>query len=105
MKKMLLLIAMLSAGPAAADDFNIEVENFTAERGISTVVMKVTNMTGRDARQVFIDCVFLDGNQKAIDIGKALIPFIANGGSAYDKAAIPTTEGVQFAQCGVKQSN
>lgn len=94
---------MLSAAPAAADDFNIEVENFTADRGISTIVMKVTNMTGRDVRQVFIDCVFLDKDNKAIDIGKALIPSIANEASAYDKAAIPTTEGVQFAQCGVKQ--
>jgi hypothetical protein len=100
------LAAGLSACTAAANagGFDIQIDNFTAD-GIAEVVMKVTNNTGRDASNVFIDCVFMDKNQKAIDIGKALISSIPSGGHAYEKAAIPRSDGVQYASCSVVRSN
>ncbi|MDW9481875.1 hypothetical protein GOB57_24820 [Sinorhizobium meliloti] len=105
MRKLAFVLGLICATPAMADGFQIDVENFIAERGISQAVMKITNKTGKDVRQVFIDCVFLDKDQKAIDIGKTLIGFIANDASVYDKAAIATTDGVQFVQCNVRSYN
>lgn len=87
--------------PAAAQSIDIQVDNFTAQRGISELVLKVTNNTGADVEGVQIDCAFLRSDGRAIDIGKALIPSIAAGDYAYDKAAIPTTEGVSEAECRV----
>ena len=86
---------------ASAAGFDVQVDNFTATGGISSAVMKVTNNTGADAESVFIDCVFMSKDQKAIDIGKAVIAAIPAGGVAYDKASIATSEGVQFVICDV----
>lgn len=104
MKKFLIAAALITSTPAWSAGFDVDVENFTADRGIAEVVMKVTNNTGADARSVFVDCVFLDKNKRALDIGKALIPAIAAGDHAYDKARIPRAEGVEFVECGVKRS-
>lgn len=97
------VLALMSV-PALAAGFDIQVDNFYVRDGIATVVMKVANNTGRTANNVFIDCVFLDGDNRAIEIGKAMIPTIVIGGSAYDKAAAVTGDGVQFAQCDVVRS-
>lgn len=103
-RALVLWLALASSGVSAQDGpapFDIEIDNFTASRGISEVVMKVTNNTGRAVQSVFIDCVFFTADEKAIDIGKALIPAIPAGGVAYDKAAIPRTDGVQLVSCSV----
>lgn len=89
------------SGSALADPIDIQVDNFTVDRGIAELVLKVTNTTGADVTDVFIDCAFLDANMRAIDIGKALIQNIPAGGYAYDKAAIARTAGVQHAECRV----
>lgn len=102
MRILLLALALLTAAPAyARDAISIDVDNFTAERGISTLVLKVTNNTGKAVESVFIDCAFLTEDERAIDIGKALISNIPAGGYAYDKASIPTTDGVSKAECRV----
>lgn len=109
MRKWIALTAAISVAlwPAAssAAGFNIQVDNFYVDGGIATTVMKVTNETGADARSVFIDCVFLDKDHKAIDIGKALISAIPAGGHAYDKASAVTGDRVQFADCSVVKHN
>lgn len=84
-----------------AEGIDIQVDNFTAQGGISEIVMKVLNNTDEAVTNVFIDCAFLRENGKAIDIGKALIPSIAAHSYAYDKAAITTTNGVAKADCRV----
>lgn len=105
MRSLLLCAALTASVPVGAqsDSFIVDVENFVADRGISKAVMKIENRTGRDAERIYIDCVFLDKDQKAIDIGKALIPFIRSGDAAYDTARIATSEGVQFVHCSVRQ--
>ena len=94
--------AMLISGVAfGADPVSIDVENFTAERGISTLVLKVTNNTTAHIDRAYIDCAFLTEDERPIDIGKALVTNLAAGGHAYDKASIPTTDGVAKADCRV----
>lgn len=101
MLKRLTIAITLAAGSASAADFAVNVENFTAERGIASAVIKVTNMTGAEATDVFVDCVFMNKAQQALDIGKALISRIPAGGFAYDKASIARAAGVQFVACSV----
>ena len=99
-----VLIAGLSAMAATAahaDGIDIDIQNFTAHRGIAKIVMKVTNGTDADISSVFIDCAFLDGNKRAIDIGKAMIPSLPSGQYAYEEASIPRSDGVEFAECRV----
>ena len=90
--------------PASAAGFDIQVDNFFVQDGIASAVMKVTNNTGAAAESVYIDCVFLDGERRAIEIGKALIPAIQAGGYAYDKASAVTGDAVKYAECGVRKS-
>ena len=92
---------MTAVTPAVAGEIDIEVDNFTAERGISELVLRVINNTATEVSDVFIDCVFMTEDERAIDIGKALIPAIAAGGTKFDKAAIATTDGVAKALCEV----
>lgn len=99
----IMVLAFLPA-PAFAAGFDIQVDNFWLDGRIATVVMKVTNNTGKDASSIFIDCAFLDKDQKAIDIGRGLISQIPAGGYAYEKAAITGGERVQFAECQVVRS-
>lgn len=103
MKRAATLSAALMAmvTPAVAVDIKIEIDNFTAVRGISELVLRVTNNSSQVVSDVFIDCVFMTEDERAIDIGKALISRIPPGGTKFDKAAIPTTEGVAKAQCDV----
>ena len=102
MKKLVMALALAAAAtPAMASGIVIEVDNFTADRGISQLVLRVTNTSGQDVSSVFIDCVFMTEEERAIDIGKALIPHIPAGGTKFDKASIPTTEGVSKAACEV----
>lgn len=103
MRTVLAAAALLLAAPAMAQGFDIQIDNFTAQRGIAEVVMRVTNNTGADARSVFIDCAFMDKDKRAIDIGKALIPAIRAGDYAFDKAMIPRADGVQYVECGVSR--
>ena len=97
------LVAALALLPfsAAAQAIDIQVDNFTAQRGISELVLKVTNNTGADVESLFIDCAFLREDGRAIDIGKVLISTLAAGEYAYDKASIGTTDGVSQAECRV----
>ena len=104
MKRYIAALAWALATPALGAGFDIQVDNFYVDGGIATVVMKVTNNTGLPAESVFIDCAFLDKDERAIEIGKALIPAIAAGGYAYDKAAAVTGDRVQFAACDVVRS-
>lgn len=103
MKRATIFAAMFTAliAPAWAADIEIEIDNFTANRGISELVLRVTNNSSREVTNVFIDCVFMTKDNRAIDIGKALINRIPPGGTKFDKAAIPTTDGVAQAQCEV----
>lgn len=103
MKRGFWVLVALGAlcGHAAAGEIDIQIDNFTMQGNIAEVVMKVTNNTGRDVSNVFIDCAFLDSDKRAIDIGKAMIPAIATGGYAYDKASAVTGEGIEFADCRV----
>jgi hypothetical protein len=98
---MLSITALVVAQTIAG--FDIKVENFTLDSGIAQVVLKVTNNTGKDARRVYIACTFLDKDQRAIDIGMALIDTLPAGAFAYEKAGIPTTAGVQFVSCQISQ--
>lgn len=88
---------------AMADGIDIQVDNFTVDRGISELVLKVTNNTAVEVGNVFIDCTFLTEEGRAIDIGKALIPSIPSKGYVFDKAAITRTDGVAKAECRVVQ--
>lgn len=93
--------ALACAGAWAAEPIEIGIENFTAERGISTLILKVSNNTAAPLQTVFIDCAFLTEDERAIDIGKALVSNIPAGGYAYDKASIARTDGVAKAECRV----
>lgn len=98
------LFALMLAVTPLPGDFDIRVDNFTAERGISQIVMTVTNRTPRDAERVYVECVFMTEDERAIDIGRELIPSIPAGGQALGKAAIPTTAGVSKASCSVTRA-
>lgn len=104
MKRTIAALTWALATPALGAGFDIQVDNFYVDGGIATVVMKVTNNTGADAKDVFVDCAFLDKEERAIEIGKALISTIAAGASAYEKAAAVTGDRVQFADCNVVRS-
>lgn len=84
---MLSITALVVAQTIAG--FDIKVENFTLDSGIAQVVLKVTNNTGKDARRVYIACTFLDKDQRAIDIGMALIDTLPAGAFAYEKGWNP----------------
>ena len=104
MNRSIAALTWALATPALGAGFDIQVDNFYVDGDIATVVMKVTNNTGEDAANVFIDCAFLDKEERAIDIGKALIPAIAAGRYAYDKASAVTGGRVQYAACDVVRS-
>lgn len=90
----------LSSGANAAE-IDIQIDNFTSDRGIASAVMKVANTSSRRLSSIFIDCAFLDENRKAIDIGKAVIQRIDAGGYAYEKASIVATGREKFVECSV----
>lgn len=96
-----MLYAALILASVTAADISFEVENFTAQNGISEVVLKVTNHADTGARRVYISCAFLTEDLKAIDVGRALISTLGPGQTKYEKAGIPTTAGVAKAQCYV----
>lgn len=91
--------ALLFAAPAMAQSMDIRIDSFTADRGRSEVIVRVTNNTGADARSIFVDCTFMDTDKRAIDIGRALIPVLAAGDHAFEKAAISRTDGVDYVEC------
>jgi len=95
------MVLAIASSPSSADEVDVHVENFFVERGISTVVLKITNNTSAVVPNVFVSCAFLDANQKAIDIGKAWVTNLGPNKSTYDKARIPSADGVQFASCSV----
>lgn len=95
-----LLLAMVS--PVVAADVDIRIDNFSSDEWMSRAVIKVTNNSGQNLTNVFIDCTFLDGEKRALDIGKVLIPSLAAGAYAYDKAAIQTTGKEKFVECMVR---
>jgi hypothetical protein len=99
--RLAVMALALTSGAAFADDIDIQVDNFTADRGISELVLRVTNNTSKPVSDVFIDCTFMTEEERAIDIGKALISSIPAKGFVFDKAAIPTTDGVAKALCRV----
>lgn len=100
-KSAALICTAVLAAPVAAADLEIQIDNFTAQRGISELVFRVTNKSTQVLSDIFIDCVFMTEEGRAIDIGKALISRIPPGGTKFDKAAIPTTDGVAKASCAV----
>lgn len=99
-----VVVVAALAGHASAGEIDIQVDNFTLQNGIAEAVLKVSNNTGRDVSNVFIDCAFLDSDKRAIDIGKAMIPALPAGQYAYDKASAVTGEGIEFADCRVTRS-
>jgi hypothetical protein len=90
---------------ALINDITFEIDNFTAERGISTITLRVTNDGQQLANQVFINCVFMTEDMKTIDIGRALIINLAPGQTKYEQAAIARTTGVEEAKCYIDQVN
>jgi hypothetical protein len=104
LKKLVIVsaLAALWAGASHASDFDIQVDNFSKDFGITSVVMKISNNLGYDVKNVYIDCVFLTKEKRAIDIGPAIVSKIAAGSYAYEKAAITKTDGVRFVECSVK---
>ena len=104
MNRYIAALTWALATPALGAGFDIQVDNFYVDGGIATVVMKVTNNTGKAADSVFIDCAFLDKEERAIEIGKALIPAIEAGEFVYDKASAVTGDRVQYAACDVVSS-
>ena len=92
----------LLAAAVSANLIVIDIDNFTADRGISTLILKITNNNSEGINSLFIDCTFMDENERAIDIGKSHVTNIRAGETVYDKASIGTTEGVQKALCRVK---
>ena len=105
MKYAFFSFVLLVAGQVSAGDVSVAVENFTHERGIATAVLKVTNNLGKTANNVFVDCAFLDGEKKAIDVSSALIESISTNDHAYDKAAITTKRDFQYVECRVGKFN
>ncbi|MFN3549614.1 MAG: hypothetical protein ACK4U0_19175 [Mesorhizobium sp.] len=99
MRALLLLISTVAA--AHAGEVEIKIENFRVDHGIAEAVMKVTNRTDQPASWLFVDCVFLDADQKAIDIGKEIIRNLPVDGVVYGKAAITRAPHAQFVHCYV----
>lgn len=97
-----MAVAMLASTHAHGAEIDIQVDNFTVQRGISEVVLRVTNNTGKALSSVFIDCVFMTEDERAIDIGKAMVPSMEIGATKFEKAAVPTTEGVAKALCEIR---
>lgn len=92
---------ILLAAAVSANLITIDIDNFTAHRGISTLILKVTNNNSEAIKSLYIDCTFMTEAGRAIDIGKSSISNLGAGETVYDKAAIPTTEGVEKASCRV----
>lgn len=99
-----MIKAYLIAAMTAAS-IDIDIQNFTAYRGISTITMAVTNNGTKTATRIFIDCVFLDKDMRAIDIGRDIVSNLPPGQTKFSQAAIPTTQGVEHAECYVDQIN
>lgn len=104
MKKAFFLAVLLIAGRAQANDIDLSIDNFSRNNSIVSAVLKVTNNLTTPVSSIFIDCAFLDGQKKAIDIGKANIDHIESKGYAYAKASIVTDQQIQFADCRVAHS-
>ncbi|UIK05002.1 hypothetical protein [Neorhizobium galegae] len=101
--KVIVFCAMMAAATAAsAADIEIDVQNFSVERGVARAVMLVKNNLAKPVQGVFIDCAFLDGDKKAVGIGRAIINALAPNGDAYEEAALPTKASVQFVDCRVR---
>ncbi|MBD9542952.1 hypothetical protein IB276_26250 [Ensifer sp. ENS04] len=103
MKYAILTVSVLIAGQAVAGSVDVGVENFTHSNGVAKAVLKVSNSLGKPASNIFVDCAFLNGEKKAIDVGSALIEKIANNEYAYDTASIVTKSDVQYVDCRVSK--
>ncbi|THK38156.1 hypothetical protein EHS39_11495 [Ensifer sp. MPMI2T] len=89
------------AGQAIAGGVSVSVENFTHERRVAKAIIKVTNDLGKTAKNVFVDCAFLNKEKKAVDVSSALIEKISTNDYAYDKASIVTDHDIQYIECRV----
>lgn len=105
MRKMIFASAILAASAASAADIQIDVQNFTHERGIARAVMLVKNRSSKPAKDVFIDCAFLGEDKRAIGIGRAHLESIPANGDAYDDASLVTDAKVAYADCRVRSFN
>ena len=95
-----MLAALVATTPAiAADAFGVKVENFFIENGMATAVFRISNQTGKNVSGVYVDCVFMGKDGKAIDIAPARIEFIPAGGVGFNKASVTRTVGVEMVTC------
>jgi hypothetical protein len=89
----------LLATPAFAGSLDIQVDNFTVDRGIHHVVMKVTNSTSRTLENTYINCAILDRDKRAIGIAKANIEIMYPGSHRYEDATLVSSQRGQYVEC------
>lgn len=92
---------LILAASLSANDINISYENFTFERGIARITMKITNSGSHFVKSSFINCAFQDGKKRVIDIGPARVTNLEPGAYKYEQASIVTDRDVQHAECYV----
>lgn len=86
MKILTIAVAIILSAPIAhAGELVFSYENFYADndRGRSKVVLKITNNTGGSVDMAFIECAFMDKNERALDTAVLISSNIPNNASSY----------------------
>lgn len=92
---------VLLASTAMAGSIDVRVDNFTNEFGAYRVTMLVKNNTSRTQENVYVDCVILGHDKRAVGIAKANIKIMYPGAERYETAALATNQRGETVSCRV----
>jgi hypothetical protein len=95
-------IAALTAAAAQADDLqvNVELQNVERQGAFVNTMFKLENASAVDYRVVFVECVLLDKDKRALDSALNSVTRVSAGSINYGKVTIMRKlNDIKFAQC------
>lgn len=99
MRKIALIAALVSS-PALAGDIDLQIDNFAVDRGITSLVLKVTNNSDANVGSIYATCAFLNEDKRALRVQSTFIAGVAAGQSAYSELRT-RTGGIKNASCTI----
>lgn len=108
MKELLALVALFGlTGTGAKGETPIGVsfayENFYVDenKGRARVILKVQNNTTEALRSVYLDCAFMDKNERTMDTAVAIAPNVPAHQAAYADTWSAQMEGIDKVLCRI----
>lgn len=97
------LILLALTGNAASASLDLAYENFyrDGDLGRTRIILKVTNNTPEKVEWVFVECAFLNNENKALDTATLIGRNIAPASHAYVDGWSARFDGIEHATCRI----